>query len=182
MGRKELNKFGKRTFTVQELCEIIPQLNGTRQEAIEIGNKHGLNPRYVDWFRSLVGFSDPVPPPKTQEEIDKVIKCFEDHPDESAYQLFIKYNKELHLNCYQQFYAILRKHGIEGNRKRDYWTPIKDKQLLYLRDTKKYSYPMIAKIMEGKTVNALQFRYYKLEGIISPSKQPKRNKKAENEN
>lgn len=168
--RKERTKFGCRTFSIPELIDFLPKLQCTRSEALKLAAQYNLHPRITDTLRSILGFTENVPEVLSQEVKDKAIKLYLDNPDKSAYRLFVENRDTIGLSDYQSFYHILKNNGIETNRKRDYWTKIKDKKLLYLRDTKKLSFPKIHEQMPERTVNALQFRYYKLKGYKIPSR------------
>lgn len=167
---KQYNKFGNRTLTIEELTALLPKLNCSREEARKVAKENDIHERVIDMLRSLLGYTQFVPGFLSQETIDKAIQLFLDNPDKSAYRLFIENKDTIGFTDYQKYYQILRKNGIDPNRKRDYWTPIKDKKLLYLRDVQKLSFPKIREQMPDRTVNALQFRYYKLKGYRLPSR------------
>lgn len=176
--RKERTKFGQKTFSVKEIQDLLPKLECPREDAMKIGESIGMTRHAIDTLRSLLGFTQKTPDIIPEETMDRVVEIFQDNPDKSAYELFREYNGELKLACYQKFYEILRRRGIECNRKRDYWSVFKDKKLLDLRDNKKMSFPEIHKMMPERSIGALQLRHAKLHGYIAPSK---RNKINENE-
>lgn len=176
--RKERTKYGRKTFAVKELQDLLPRLDCDREEALKIGESIGMTKHVVDTLRSLLGFTKKTPDIIPESTLDRVVEIFLDNPDKSAYELFREYNGELKLACYQKFYEILRRRGIDSNRKRDYWSVFKDKKLLDLRDNKKMTYPQIHEIMPERTISALQLRYAKLKGYIAPSKRNKINENA----
>lgn len=168
--KKQSNKFGGKTFSVKEIQDLLPQLECDRDSAHRIGQKIGIPAHCIDTLRSLLGFTAVTNDIIPQSILDKVVEIFKKNPDKSAYELFKEHNHELHLSCYQKFYEILRRRGIDSNRKRDYWSTFKDKKLIDLRENKKMSFPQIHKCMPERSIAALQARYYKLQGKISPSK------------
>lgn len=161
--RKKLNRFGGRTLTVKELSDLLPKLEGERSKALDLGKKIGMSVHAIDMLRGLLGFTATMPEMIPQEKIDKLIKVYEGNPDKSLYTIYREYKDEIGLNGgYQSYYAIIRKAGLECNRKRNYWSVFKDRQLLHLRNDKHLSFGEIQKQMPGRTKNALMQRYEKL--------------------
>lgn len=149
------------TFTPEELVNVMTQLKGTRQEAVAVGKKYGLPAYRVDMFRTMLGYTRERPEPRPQELKDKVIELYDDNPESSAYSLFQQHKEELPGVTYQYFYKIVRDSGRETNRKRNFWTPIKDKRLIYLREEKKMTFVAIAEYF-GRKPNIVQLHYSKL--------------------
>ena len=163
MNRKKVNKRGNRTYTVKELQDILTKLDCDRPKALELGRKIGMAVHAVDTLRGLLGFTAKTPERIPQEKIDKLIEVFKDNPEKSLYQIYREYKDKLGLlGGYQTYYAIIRKAGLECNRKRNYWSVFKDRQLLHLRNDKHLSFGEIQKQMPGRTKNALMQRYEKL--------------------
>ena len=161
--RKKTNRYGNRTLTVKELQELLPRLECGRAEALEIGKKIGVRDYIIDILRGLLGFTATMPPRIPKEKIDRLIEVYQNEPEKSLYQIYRDYKDELGLDGgYQSYYAIVRKAGLECNRKRNYWTVFKDKQLLHLRNDKHLSFSEIQKQMPGRTKNALMQRYEKI--------------------
>lgn len=161
--RKKLNKFGNRTYTVKELQGLLPKLEGDRSKAVELGKKMGMRRYIVDILRGLLGFTATAPAKIPQEKIDKLIKVFNDNPEKSLYQIFREYKDNIGLSGgYQTYYAIIRKAGLECNRKRNYWTVFKDKKLIHLHEVEKLSFREIQKQFPERTKSALEQRYEKL--------------------
>lgn len=161
--RKKVNKFGNRTYTVKELQELLPKLEGERSKAVELGKKMGMRRYIVDILRGLLGFTATTPAKIPQEKIDKLIKVFKDNPEKSLYQIFREYKDNIGLSGgYQTYYAIIRKAGLECNRKRNYWTVFKDKKLIHLHEVEKLSFREIQKQFPERTKSALEQRYEKL--------------------
>lgn len=161
--RKKVNRFGKRTLTVKELQDVLPKLEGDRHDAEEVGKKAGLNLYAVDVLRCILGFTHDKAKPISQEIKDKLIGIFNDNPEKSIYQIYREYKDKLGIKggC-QTYYAIIRKAGLECNRKRDYWSVFKDKKLIHLREVEKLSFGQIQLQFPGRTKNALMQRYEKL--------------------
>lgn len=161
--RKKVNRFGKRTLTVKELQDVLPKLEGDRHDAEEVGKKAGLNLYAVDVLRCILGFTHDKAKPISQETKDKLIGIFNDNPEKSIYQIYREYKDKLGIKGgYQTYYAIIRKAGLECNRKRDYWSVFKDKKLIHLREVEKLSFGQIQLQFPGRTRNALMQRYEKL--------------------
>lgn len=161
--RKKVNRFGKRTLTVKELQDVLPKLEGDRHDAEEVGKKAGLNLYAVDVLRCILGFTHDKAKPISQETKDKLIGIFNDNPEKSIYQIYREYKDKLGIKGgYQTYYAIIRKAGLECNRKRDYWSVFKDKKLIHLREVEKLSFGQIQLQFPGRTKNALMQRYEKL--------------------
>lgn len=161
--RKKVNRFGKRTLTVKELQDVLPKLEGDRHDAEEVGKKAGLNLYAVDVLRCILGFTHDKAKPISQEIKDKLIGIFNDNPEKSIYQIYREYKDKLGIKGgYQTYYAIIRKAGLECNRKRDYWSVFKDKKLIHLREVEKLSFGQIQLQFPGRTKNALMQRYEKL--------------------
>lgn len=161
--RKKVNKNGNRTYTVKELQGLLPKLEGDRSKALELGKKMGIREYIIDILRGLLGFTANTPARIPQEKIENLIKVYKENPEKSLYQIYRDYKDELGLDGgYQSYYAIIRKAGLECNRKRNYWTVFKDKQLLHLRNEKHLSFSEIQKQMPGRTKNALMQRYEKI--------------------
>ncbi len=161
--RKKVNRFGKRTLTVKELQDVLPKLEGDRHDAEEVGKKAGLNLYAVDVLRCILGFTHDKAKPISQETKDKLIGIFNDNPEKSIYQIYSEYKDKLGIKGgYQTYYAIIRKAGLECNRKRDYWSVFKDKKLIHLREVEKLSFGQIQLQFPGRTKNALMQRYEKL--------------------
>ena len=161
--RKKVNRFGKRTLTVKELQDVLPKLEGDRHDAEEVGKKAGLNLYAVDVLRCILGFTHDKAKPISQEIKDKLIGIFNDNPEKSIYQIYREYKDKLGIKGgYQTYYAIIRKAGLECNRKRDYWSVFKDKKLIHLREVEKLSFGQIQLQFPGRTRNALMQRYEKL--------------------
>lgn len=161
--RKKTNRYGNRTLTVKELQELLPRLECGRAEALEIGKKIGVRDYIIDILRGLLGFTATMPPRIPKEKIDRLIEVYQNEPEKSLYQIYREYKDELGLDGgYQSYYAIIRKAGLECNRKRNYWTVFKDKQLLHLRNDKHLSFSEIQKQMPGRTKNAIMQRYEKI--------------------
>ena len=155
--RKKVNKNGGRTLTVKQLQSLLPQLEGERSKALELGKKMGIREYIVDILRGLLGFTADTPARIPQEKIDRLITVYNENPEKSLYQNDIELD-----GGYQSYYAIIRKAGLECNRKRNYWSVFKDRQLLHLRNDKHLSFGEIQKQMPGRTKNALMQRYEKL--------------------
>lgn len=161
--RKKANKFGNRTYTVKELQELLPMLEGERSKAVELGKKMGMRRYIVDILRGLLGFTAEAPARIPQEKIDRLIKIYNENPEKSLYQIYREYKDELGLDGgYQSYYAIIRKAGLECNRKRNYWSVFKDKKLVYLHEVEKLSFREIQKQFPERTKSALEQRYEKL--------------------
>ena len=161
--RKKVNRFGKRTLTVKELQDVLPKLEGDRHDAEEVGKKAGLNLYAVDVLRCILGFTHDKAKPISQETKDKLIGIFNDNPEKSIYQIYREYKDKLGIKGgYQTYYAIIRKAGLECNRKRDYWSTFKDKKLVYLHEVQKLSFREIQKQFPERTKSALEQRYEKL--------------------
>ena len=161
--RKKVNRFGKRTLTVKELQDVLPKLEGDRHDAEEVGKKAGLNLHAVDVLRCILGFTHDKAKPISQETKDKLIGIFNDNPEKSLYQIFREYKDKIGLSSgYQNYYAIIRKAGLECNRKRNYWTVFKDKRLIYMHEVQKLSFREIQKQFPERTKSALEKRYEKL--------------------
>ena len=161
--RKKVNKFGNRTYTVKELQGLLPKLEGDRSKAVELGKKMGMRRYIVDILRGLLGFTATAPAKISQEKIDKLIKVFNDNPEKSLYQIFREYKDNIGISGgYQTYYAIIRKAGLECNRKRNYWTVFKDKKLIHLHEVEKLSFREIQKQFPERTKSALEQRYEKL--------------------
>lgn len=161
--RKKTNRYGNRTLTVKELQKLLPRLECERAEALEIGKKIGVRDYIIDILRGLLGFTATMPPRIPKEKIDRLIEVYQNEPEKSLYQIYREYKDELGLDGgYQSYYAIIRKAGLECNRKRNYWTVFKDKQLLHLRNDKHLSFSEIQKQMPGRTKNAIMQRYEKI--------------------
>ena len=161
--RKKANKNGNRTYTVKELQGLLPKLEGERSKAVELGKKMGMRRYIVDILRGLLGFTATTPAKIPQEKIDKLIKVFNDNPEKSLYQIFREYKENIGLSGgYQTYYAIIRKAGLECNRKRNYWTVFKDKKLIHLHEVEKLSFREIQKQFPERTKSALEQRYEKL--------------------
>lgn len=163
MNRKKVNKLGNRTYTVKELQDFLTKLDCDRAKAIELGKKIGMAVHAVDTLRGLLGFTAKTPDRIPQEKIDKLIEIFEDNPEKSLYQIYREYKDKLGLlGGYQTYYAIIRKAGLECNRKRNYWSVFKDKKLIHLREVEKLSFGQIQLQFPERTRNALMQRYEKL--------------------
>ena len=163
MARKKVNKRGNRTYTVKELQDFLTKLDCDRAKAIELGKKIGMAAHAVDTLRGLLGFTAKTPERIPQEKIDRLIEVFKDNPDKSLYQIYREYKDKLGLlGGYQTYYAIIRKAGLECNRKRNYWTVFKDRKLLFLRDEQKLSFAKIQEQFPDRTRNAIMQRYEKL--------------------
>jgi hypothetical protein len=161
--RKKVNKRGNRTYTVKELQDFLTKLDCDRVKAIELGKKIGMAVHAVDTLRGLLGFTAKTPERIPQEKIDKLIEVFEDNPEKSLYQIYREYKDKLGLlGGYQTYYAIIRKAGLECNRKRNYWSVFKDKKLIHLREVEKLSFREIQKQFPERTKSALEQRYEKL--------------------
>lgn len=161
--RKKVNKNGNRTYTVQELQELLSKLEGDRSKALELGNKMGIREYIIDILRGLLGFTANTPARIPQEKIDALIKVYEENPEKSLYQIYREYKNEIGLDGgYQSYYAIIRKAGLECNRKRNYWSVFKDKKLVYLHEVEKLSFREIQKQFPERTKSALEQRYEKL--------------------
>lgn len=161
--RKKVNKFGNRTYTVKELQGLLPKFEGDRSKAVELGKKMGMRRYIVDILRGLLGFTATAPAKIPQEKIDKLIKVFNDNPEKSLYQIFREYKDNIGISSgYQTYYAIIRKAGLECNRKRNYWTIFKDKKLIHLHEVEKLSFREIQKQFPERTKSALEQRYEKL--------------------
>lgn len=163
MARKKVNSLGNKTLSVQELQVLLPRLEGDRTEAVKIGKDAGLNLYAVDVLRCILGFTHDKAKPISQEVKDKLIEIFNDNPDKSIYQIYREYKDELGIKGgYQTYYAIIRKAGIECNRKRNYWSVFKDKKLIHLHEVEKMSFREIQKQFPERTKSALEQRYEKL--------------------
>lgn len=161
--RKKYNRFGNKTLSVKELQELLPKLEGERSPAVEVGKIAGLNTYAVDVLRCILGFTHDKAKPIPQEAKDKLIEIFESNPDKSIYKIYTENKDTLGISGgYQTYYAIIRKAGLECNRKRNYWSVFKDKKLLFLRDEKKLSFSKIQQQFPERTKNALEQRYAKL--------------------
>ena len=161
--RKKVNRLGNKTLSVKELQALLPRLEGDRTEAVKIGKDAGLNLYAVDVLRCILGFTHDKAKPIPQEVKDKLIEVFNDNPDKSIYQIYREYKDELGIKGgYQTYYAIIRKAGLDCNRKRDYWSVFKDKKLIHLREVEKLSFGQIQLQFPGRTRNALMQRYEKL--------------------
>jgi hypothetical protein len=161
--RKKVNKRGNRTYTVKELQDFLTKLDCDRVKAIELGKKIGMAVHAVDTLRGLLGFTAKTPERIPQEKIDKLIEVFKDNPEKSLYQIYREYKDKLGLlGGYQTYYAIIRKAGLECNRKRNYWSVFKDKKLIHLREVEKLSFREIQKQFPERTKSALEQRYEKL--------------------
>ena len=125
--RKKVNKYGNRTYTVKELQELLPKLEGDRTAAQALGKKMGMRIYIIDLLRGLLGFTATTP-----------------------------------AKIPQTYYAIIRKAGLECNRKRNYWTVFKDKRLIYMHEVQKLSFREIQKQFPERTKSALEQRYEKL--------------------
>jgi hypothetical protein len=161
--RKKVNKRGNRTYTVKELQDFLTKLDCDRAKAIELGKKIGMAAHAVDTLRGLLGFTAKTPERIPQEKIDRLIEVFKDNPEKSLYQIYREYKDKLGLlGGYQTYYAIIRKAGLECNRKRNYWSVFKDKKLVYLHEVEKLSFGQIQLQFPERTRNALMQRYEKL--------------------
>ena len=163
MNRKKVNKLGNRTYTVKELQDFLTKLDCDRAKAIELGKKIGMAVHAVDTLRGLLGFTAKTPERIPQEKIDKLIEVFENNPEKSLYQIYREYKDKLGLlGGYQTYYAIIRKAGLECNRKRNYWSVFKDKKLVHLHEVEKLSFGQIQLQFPERTRSALMQRYEKL--------------------
>lgn len=163
MNRKKVNKTGNRTYTVKELQDFLTKLDCDRPKALELGRKIGMSVHAIDMLRGLLGFTAETPDRIPQEKIDRLIEVFEGNPEKSLYQIYREYKDKLGLlGGYQTYYAIIRKAGLECNRKRNYWSVFKDKKLIHLRDVEKLSFGQIQLQFPERTKNALMQRYEKL--------------------
>ena len=161
--RKKLNRFGNRTYTVKELTDLLPKLEGDRSKAIAIGEKIGMRAYTIDILRGLLGFTGVTPARRSQEKIDRLIEVYNENPEKSLYAIYREYKDEIGLDGgYQSYYAIIRKAGLECNRKRNYWTVFKDKRLIYMHEVQKLSFLEIQKQFPERTKSALEQRYEKL--------------------
>lgn len=161
--RKKVNKNGNRTYTVKELHDLLPKLEGDRSKALELGKNMGIREYIIDILRGLLGFTANTPARIPQEKIDALIKVYEENPEKSLYQIYREYKNELGLDGgYQSYYAIIRKAGLECNRKRNYWSVFKDKKLVYLHEVEKLSFREIQKQFPERTKGALEQRYEKI--------------------
>ena len=161
--RKKLNRFGNRTYTVKELTDLLPKLEGERTKAIAIGEKIGMRAYIIDILRGLLGFTGETAARIPQEKIDRLIEVYKDNPEKSLYTIYREYKDEIGLDGgYQSYYAIIRKAGLECNRKRNYWSVFKDKKLIYLREVEKLSFAKIREQFPERTKGALEQRYEKL--------------------
>lgn len=161
--RKKVNRLGNKTLSVKELQALLPRLEGDRTEAAKIGKDAGLNLYAVDTLRHILGFTHDKAKPIPQEVKDKLIEIFNDNPDKSIYQIYREYKDELVIKGgYQTYYDIIRKAGLECNRKRNYWSVFKDKKLVYLREVEKLSFGQIQLQFPERTRNALMQHYEKL--------------------
>lgn len=161
--RKKVNKNGNRTYTVKELQGLLPKLEGDRSKALELGKKMGIREYVIDILRGLLGFTADMPARIPQEKIDRLVKVYVDNPEKSLYQIYREYKDELGLDGgYQSYYAIIRKAGLECNRKRNYWSVFKDKKLVYLHEVEKLSFREIQKQFPERTKGALEQRYEKI--------------------
>lgn len=161
--RKKVNKNGNRTYTVKELQGLLPKLEGDRSKVLELGKKMGIREYVIDILRGLLGFTADTPARIPQEKIDRLVKVYVENPEKSLYQIYREYKDELGLDggC-QSYYAIIRKAGLECNRKRNYWSVFKDKKLVYLHEVEKLSFREIQKQFPDRTKSALEQRYDKL--------------------
>ena len=150
-----------KTFTPKKLYGIMTQLKGPRTEAVAVGRKYGLEAYRVDMLRSLLGYTSKRPEPRSQAIKDKVLELYDMNPESSAYSLFKIHQEELPGVTYQDFYKIVRESGRETNRKRNFWTPIKEKRLIYLREEKKMTFVAIAEYF-GRKPNIIQLKYSKM--------------------
>lgn len=163
MNRKKVNKLGNRTYTVKELQDFLTKLDCDRHKALELGKKIGMSVHAIDTLRGLLGFTAKTPDRIPQEKIDKLIGIFNDNPEKSIYQIYREYKDKLGIKGgYQTYYAIIRKAGLECNRKRDYWSTFKDKKLVYLHEVEKLSFGQIQLQFPERTRSALMQRYEKL--------------------
>ena len=166
--RKKVNKFGNRTYSVEEIQGLLPKLEGDRTTALELGKSMGLRAYVIDILRGLLGFTGEAHGKIPQEKIDRLIEVFEDNPEKSLYQIYREFKDKLGLlGGHQAYYAIIRKAGLECNRKRNYWSVFKDKKLIHLHDVEKLSFREIQKQFPERTKSALEQRYEKLKRKVA---------------
>ena len=53
--RKKVNKYGNRTYTVKELQELLPKLEGDRTAAQALGKKMGMRIYIIDLDKCIAG-------------------------------------------------------------------------------------------------------------------------------
>lgn len=150
-------------FTEKQLMAILPKLKGEHAQAIKNGLAAGLKKFHIDMLRTILGYTQKAYDKIDQKTIQKAIQLYDENPDLSAYQLWKKYGKKIGICDYQKYYAILRKAGIDTNRKRCFWTKFKDARLIEAREKKKMTFEQIARLFNNeRKQNAIQLHYAKL--------------------
>lgn len=167
--RKETLLRVNRVFTIPELAKVIPLLKGDRKQAMETAKANGIvSPCFVDALRQLVGYTEPRHDRYTPEQVQQIIDLFEANPNKSVYRIFMENKDSVCASDYQAMYRILKMNGYDVNRKRNFWTPIKDKRLIYMRDVQHLPWKDIVAYFggesTGRTKGNVTLRYYKLKG------------------
>lgn len=138
-------------MTEQELLDFIHQLNGERVHDQALGKKYGLTRFATDIIRSLMGKVSEHYVRNSREKIESVIK------DYLAGMAITEIGKKYDMAAGSVF-DTLKRNGIEVNRHSDFWTPIKCKKLVYLREVQKKTFPQIASEL-GKSSFCCQWKY-----------------------
>ena len=147
------------TFTIKQLTEIMPKLDGVHSEAVKFGKSKGLNYFQVDVLRGLLGYSKEIKP-RDKKLCDKVISIFTDNPNITANRIYREYGKKLGLKNYQQVYDILRHAGLETNRAHAFWTKMKEMRLVDARDRRHMTWRQISELFNKEvTADACSLKY-----------------------
>lgn len=133
-----------------KILALIHEFNGHKKHDDEVGRQHGLSQFQTSVLRQVFGKTEFVTKWHPQELKDAVVKAYED--GETA----VKIAKDNNISI-SAVYGVLTSMGVERNR-RDFWTPIKTKQLVYLRDNQKLSWVEIGQIM-GRTFKCCYAKY-----------------------
>lgn len=148
MQREQL-KVGGYLDTEEKVLEFYRALNGNRQHDTEVGKAYGLNRHQIDTLRLIFNKVEYHTTYITEETKDKVVDLYQ-----SGVSLKI-IQKEIGCSASQVYYILNDR--VERNR-HEFWSPIKEKRLVYLREEKKLTWREIAANL-GKSLNACHEKY-----------------------
>lgn len=135
----------------QEILDFVHALTGDRKADTAVGKARGLNDFQISVLRQVFGKSGPANTKFVSDEVrEQIIEQYKDGVNVQE----ISKNFDVSVS---RIYDFLAKAKCDRNR-RDFWTPIKERGLMQMRDKKHMMWKDIARFF-GKTINCVERKY-----------------------
>lgn len=136
--------------TDQELLDFAHSLTGVRKHDEALGKKLGMSRFQISVFRQMLGKIEYERKTIPNENRQDIISDYKDGM--ATLDIAAKYGMSV-----SAVYGVLERGHCDRDR-RDFWTPIKCKQLIHMRDVKKMQWKDIGMAL-GRSLQCVQQKY-----------------------